>query len=1407
MKEEFTALLLSAGLLGLTVSAYAKTNYVNNVTGNDGYDGLAAVYDGVHGPKFKIQSAIDAAEAGDTVMVAPGVYGDEQGSVPASTAGQTVRVYIDKSITLQSSGGRNNTFIVGKRGADATYGYGNGGVSGLQVASTVATGVDDPVEIIGFTFRNCYSDASGSGTFGGVVGWRASSGPVLADGTGPWVVDCMISNCAYKASGALGRVNAARTYVRDCYSPSVGVTAVQCNLIHCALAGYSGNVGITGTAQQYAINCTFADGSHNPCSSSCLMYFLNTAFTALNNAGVWCTAVTNCVMPGAANKGDSSDTSNLKGPSYNYFQIAAPLFGDFRPLVPVAGLCSDASLCGKGDPKWLELVPEKYRYRDMEGTAFEPDGDGKICVGAVQTPMMPVAGFELGNTDINGTGTPCTCVNGMRGKSPYSGSRYATQTFLDADSWPQCYEITAQLPEGKHLWSFSSNDAEGNRFPTKDGRILFVPEKGRFTTVAAVMASKVYYVNDGNGSNDDYDGLSPDVDGSKGPFATIQKAIDTAGRGSFTVIYVAPGLYNEGEKEFASGVKPKCRVTVPLASGRFRIVSTGTAEETIIAGAADTTSESRDSCGNGPEAVRCVRFHSASICCLQGFTLTDGHTDTAADATTYSWKAGAAFMAEAGTQCWMMDCIVSNNISVLSGAAMYGGSAARCRFIDNYSIGSERYAIFNGARLSGCTLEVIGDKAVSSRVMSTDVTAVNCSSYCAKPSAIFNAGAHGYLFNNVVCNNSALGGNASAKCAAGNILDGTSYTDKGINTRGPAYERGSAYYVDAATGDLRIASGSSAFGAGTAWTGLASGERLDVNVAWTNYYALIQHDFDGNGLCFVNGNPTAGAYQKPAKYLVLAPGNRASGFSVSVPGTNMVDFGESLTISAADGKRKVLGLEVNGEFTESLSYTVVAPSSIAHGLTTVKILANTNWYVDAVNGIDGRAGWTEGVAVHTLSNAVELAEPGDVVVALPGTYAEGSMLQTNVAISGSTPTLRSRVVVPEDVSLVSRDGAEVTIIKGEHANTSTGHGEGSMRCVYLQKGAHLVGFTVTGGATLATGSSANDNNSGAGIFCAEGASWSPTTLVADCIISNNVANAGGGGAYRGCVVARCRFFDNGSYNEGGALANCCAYECLFDHNYGVYGVSQPYDIRGCTFGKNTKNWTKDADRCALRIDPVESVWEVCNCLFLGGARCPIRHIYNCIVPREGFIYTDKNSSNWVDIAVAEVEVDEKYAPAYDSAAANAANISYVTALELEGDVYGNPRRSNGGLDVGAVEKDWRPRYAADLGRRVSVTHADWNVTETLSKGVEIPDGASLTAEWVFGTPPRRGNPAIRFTVGTGATLTIARAGCDPLVFGPGAGEYRFADMDELETFAFSASGGSVELLGFDRNASFIMTIR
>lgn len=94
-------------------------------------------------------------------------------------------------------------------------------------------------------------------------------------------------------------------------------------------------------------------------------------------------------------------------------------------------------------------------------------------------------------------------------------------------------------------------------------------------------------------------------------------------------------------------------------------------------------------------------------------------------------------------------------------------------------------------------------------------------------------------------------------------------------------------------------------------------------------------------------------------------------------------------------------------------------------------------------------------------------------------------------------------------------------------------------------------------------------------------------------------------------------------------------------------------------------------------------------------------------------------------------------PAFDSAAANAANMEYVKDFELDGDVYGNPRRSNGGMDIGAVETDWRLRYVSTLGGKISVPEVSWEAIKTPSPGVMLHDGNSMVVEWQFGVSLNR----------------------------------------------------------------------
>lgn len=96
-------------------------------------------------------------------------------------------------------------------------------------------------------------------------------------------------------------------------------------------------------------------------------------------------------------------------------------------------------------------------------------------------------------------------------------------------------------------------------------------------------------------------------------------------------------------------------------------------------------------------------------------------------------------------------------------------------------------------------------------------------------------------------------------------------------------------------------------------------------------------------------------------------------------------------------------------------------------------------------------------------------------------------------------------------------------------------------------------------------------------------------------------------------------------------------------------------------------------------------------------------------------------------------------------------MEYVKDFELDGDAYGNPRRSNGGMDVGAVEADWRVRYAANFGDRTRIASVSWDAVEAEDKSVVIPDGGRLNAELKFYVPAR-GYGIVKFAVDEGAKL-------------------------------------------------------
>jgi len=72
-------LILTLSLVGLILPlavCLGATYYLDAINGDDSYDGLVPVWDGVHGPWQTLAQAQSVVQDGDTVILRSGNYGD-----------------------------------------------------------------------------------------------------------------------------------------------------------------------------------------------------------------------------------------------------------------------------------------------------------------------------------------------------------------------------------------------------------------------------------------------------------------------------------------------------------------------------------------------------------------------------------------------------------------------------------------------------------------------------------------------------------------------------------------------------------------------------------------------------------------------------------------------------------------------------------------------------------------------------------------------------------------------------------------------------------------------------------------------------------------------------------------------------------------------------------------------------------------------------------------------------------------------------------------------------------------------------------------------------------------------------------------------------------------------------------
>jgi len=842
--KKHSGMFLAACLIACTSFADGNVWWVDDDNyGKSGLDGTSA--EKAFGT---IQDAIDNADCtdGDTIKVMPGTYDQDY----TGSDGVRRRVYVNKRLTIEATGSKNETHIVGRfcpveEGGDPDYGTGPAAVRCVFVDSA---GIGSYLK--GFTLRSGASRTeSGSGTAknnGGAVVVNASD--ALSQF---YVVDCVISNCVSKArGGAAFGGTFIRCWISDCRAYR-DVAFMNSSVINCVIsrcrAAYGNYKTIAYSSCKFA-NCTFYG---NTCAQLETDNYRNCLF--VGNGSTETTAT------GAV----GSNIYATQGMSYSNakpIQLFAPAIGDFHPL-------QDSDVFGAGETRYLTtecpvILPAGMELRDMDGELI--DLTKETCsVGAYQSAKIPEYGGVLLPEDM--------IINGF----PTYGSN-----FLFATSWP----ISVKVSRSNGLpFNFSETGEAGEarvRCAGMDKYVSITPpyKAGAITTnefVQTLSSSTLSkrYVDAVNGNDDENDGTSAS------PYATIQKAIDSNSSSKLLYVYVGEGDYRVGGVT-DRGVTNRVHIGY---QANMHIVATGDRAKTIIRGA--TARNERNHAkhpGCGPDAVRCVSYSFPnavydSTVAFVGFTFADGHTDVGQNADND--MGGAALgRPEKRTTLQFVDCVFTNCYAPAAGVgaqAMF----TRCRFID---CGGSA----DGFRNSVLTSSIVESGNFGTGVLGSDTCSVGSS--IAGPRALATGCVGQMVLNTAAGEDGALPSSA--------VTFGSTAL---------------SCFADAANGDFRPVSGSPALDASRRKFPSPGDSAWDVFA--TAFSDFAADGIDGSGWIYSGAYPIAGACMGWVSGVSLALAD-ASGYVITggKAGGNLMSPGDILTIERSPTATRRWGIVVNG---------------------------------------------------------------------------------------------------------------------------------------------------------------------------------------------------------------------------------------------------------------------------------------------------------------------------------------------------------------------------------------------------------------------------------------------------------------------------------------------------------------
>lgn len=1355
--------------LSASAAFTTATYYVDAVAGSDSNDGTAP-----ERAMATIQAMYNSAQADSTIIVYPGVYSNDVGRGLSSTHwwGRS-RLHLGwKSMRIVSRDGADATHIVGKLGPTGGYGLADdyeSAVRCIDVEMTTASGTEIVVE--GFTLRDgATRDINQQCPGGGAAVLCTNGGDDFPKSFA--LVDCVITNC-YGAHSIVcgGSIVRCRMEGNVFYKNAGG--AMPSSLYRC-----------NAMNSRYFGNCAVSrDDRTKPESSAVNIHgqFVNTTFVnnrhknnSFNGTKYW--SCIHSISDFSQNDGcaerNGGCSSNHVIDTVSSRSLIAPTAGDIRirngSVAETAG-----RMDALADEALFPLPSGVDRFRDIYGNVMASNAT-TICAGASQTVVEP----------------QCGAICAADGYISFDGvdSPHQAAAWAYLPSWPSSLRLCAVSRDGYVFRRFNLSDfgyadvingvsssIRSTRLPVRgegncwNSTWLIPPRSGNavLTVAAAYEAGNVRWC--------DPEADADAADGSEEkPYRTIQAAVDSIE--SVGLILLRPGTYSEGYGIVNNTMKAR------LMFGTKNITVRGImgAERTVVCGAADP-----DTGTFGPGATLAVALNSSAQ--VQGVTITGGYSG---GSDVWQDADGRGAIYSYGRDLEIADCIVTNNVG------------------KNYALGTarfERCLISGNTGGTGLAVDpifvscVIGDNTV---VEPSNAYLGSWNAYVTKlysttfigdgARAIWGTGGSLADFAvNCVIDRGKGAAAFSWGGVNGCVLNGFSSVGAGCVSADPML-------CDADALDVRLFSQSPALTAAIIPQDGETGE---------SWWYVCPTDFSGNPWRFDgNGRFAAGAVQETRSGGIYV--SKGEGVKVVAGGTtgyNELSPGETLTVGFASGSTlPVAGFVVNGVtnlFTES---TAEIPTLTVSGTdVAVMPLYSSTWYVDAVNGSDTeKFGYNASMAFRTLAAALSnrnLAE-GQTVVALPGVYREGAMIQD------AAKSVRARGVVPRGVTLASRDGAAVTYIEGAPATemdsasaeiyrsvVATGMGRDAVRGVFLRDYASVCGFTFTNCFTRGA------TDSGEGLhYDADG--------------------CGAGVASAGALsfASNCAFVCNTAFRGGGVFL-ATSVNCVFDGNVALYGGGATSDSEqyGCLTRNNVcmekSEWGgffyyKVVDSCTV-LDSIggagsRKAHTVVNSLICGQlgswdeGRVGTTNFANCcfatnvggLVTHDSYRPSIAAGAGNVLVSTADMPIDEDGRPIAGNVAIDKADVT-LSAFIGERDLLGGQRVYNGVRDIGALESDWRPVYAKDISGRLVVSSASPNVVETESGLVRLVDSASLSA--TLRTPNAGKAALVRVAVTGGGSLAICVNGETLHMLAAGDSVVRiplYGTGSEEIAFAYSGDG-------------------